>query len=110
MRIIKSAQAQISDTTTTGFGSKNGIGKAGVNLCWHDKPEYKKLNKDQKQELWQWQEQNPGTGGDGGPPKKKVKKAMAEAINKKVAEHLAAKEKEKEQQVSSDESIRNYII
>ena len=42
----KRKQAQISDTTATGFGGKNGIGKTGVYLCWHDKPEYKQLNKE----------------------------------------------------------------
>ena len=34
----KRTQAQISDTNATGFGSKTGIGKNGVHLCWHKKP------------------------------------------------------------------------
>ena len=47
----KRTQAQILDTKATGFGSKTGIVKTGVHLRWHGKPEYMKLNKDQKQEL-----------------------------------------------------------
>ena len=43
-------------------------------------------------------------------PNKKSKKAMAAAIDKKVDERLAVKEKEKEQQLSTDESIRKYIM
>ena len=31
------SQAQISDTNATGFGSKTGICKTGVHLCWHAK-------------------------------------------------------------------------
>ena len=42
--------------------------------------------------------------------KEKDKKAMAASIDKEVDEHLNAKEKEKEKQLSSDESIRNYIM
>ena len=33
----KRTQAQISDTNATGFGSKTGIRKTGVHLCWHAK-------------------------------------------------------------------------
>ena len=35
----KRTQAQISDTNAIGFGSKTGIGKTGVHLSWHEKPE-----------------------------------------------------------------------
>ena len=108
----KRTQAQISDTNATGFGTKSGIGKTGVHLRWHDKPEYKTLNKDQRKELWQWRKDMEDKGIDvgGKNPNKKSKKAMAAAIDRKVDEHLAAKEKEKEQQLSTDESIRKYIM
>ena len=98
----KRTKPQISDTNATGFGSKTGIGKNGVHISWHEKPEYMKLNKDQKQVLWNWRKANKDAGGDVGPKNsnKKAKKAMASEIYKKVDEHLAAKEKEK--QVSSD--------
>ena len=91
----KRTQAQISDTNATGFGSRTGIGKTGVHLCWHEKPEYMKLNKDQKQELWNQRKATKDAGGDVGPKNsyKKAKKAMAAAIDKQVDEHLAAKEK-----------------
>ena len=54
-----------------------------------------KLNKDQKQELWNWRKATKNAGGDVGPKNsnKKAKKAMAAQIDKKVDEHLAAKEK-----------------
>ena len=69
----KRTQAQISDTNATGFGSKTGIGKTGVHLCWHEKPEYMKLNKDQKQELWNWRMATTDAGGDVGPKNSKKK-------------------------------------
>ena len=105
------SQAQISDTNATGFGSKTGIRKTGVHLRWHEKSEYMKLNKDQKQELWNWLKATKYAWGGVGSKNsnKKAKKEMAAAIDKKVDEHLAAKEEEKEKQVSSTESIRNYI-
>ena len=53
-----------------------------------------KLNKDQKQELWNWRKATKDAGGDVGPKNsnKKAKKAMVAAIDKKVDEHLAAKQ------------------
>ena len=108
----KRTQAQISDTNATSFGTKSGMGKTGVHLRWHDKPEYKTLNKDQREELWQWRKDMKDKGIEVGNnnSNKKSKKAMAAAIDRKVNEHLAAKEKEKEQQLSTDESIRKYIM
>ena len=54
-----------------------------------------KLNKDQKQELWNWRKSTKDAGGDIGPKNsnKKAKDAMAAAIDKKVGEHLSANEK-----------------
>ena len=54
-----------------------------------------KLNKYQKQELWNWRKVTKDAGDDVGPKNsnKKAKKAMAVAIDKKVDEHLVAKEK-----------------
>ena len=60
-----------------------------------------KLNKDQKQEIWNWRKVTNDAGGDVGPKNsnKKYKKAMAAAIEKKVDGNLDAREKEKEKQV-----------
>ena len=44
----KRSQAHMSDTNTTGLGSKNVIGTSSVHLCWHPNPEYKKLSQYQK--------------------------------------------------------------
>ena len=86
-------QAQISDKNTTGFESKTGISKTGVHICWHENPEYMRLNKDQKQELWNWRKATKDAGGDVGPKNsnKKSKKAMVAAIDKEVDEHMSTK-------------------
>ena len=40
------------------FGSKPGIGKTGVHLCCHTDAEYKRLKKEQPDELREWRKSN----------------------------------------------------
>ena len=49
-------QAQISDVTLSAKQQSN----TGVDFRWHTKSEYKKLNADQKKELWLWQKTKTG--------------------------------------------------
>jgi hypothetical protein len=69
---IGDATADVAAT----FGDKPGIGKSGVHLRYYEPEEYKKLNKEQKQELREWRDNNPGKGkekGQGkGPSKRKA--------------------------------------
>ena len=48
--------ANISDATLAGKSSS----KTGVDLRWHTKKEYAKLNQDQKRELYEWQQTKDG--------------------------------------------------
>ena len=48
--------AEISDLRLKGKGQS----KTGVDLRWHTKAEYKRLNKAQRQELYQWQQSKDG--------------------------------------------------
>ena len=49
-------RAEISDTQLLGKGSS----ATGVDLRWHTKAEYAKLNKAQRQELYKWQQSKDG--------------------------------------------------
>ena len=66
--------AIISDTTLWGQGSS----KTGVDLWWHTVSEYKKLTKEQRKELYEWQQSNAGRAAV-----KAAKKKLGSA-NKKV--------------------------
>ena len=66
--------AIISDTTLRGQGST----KTGVDLRWHTVSEYKKLTKEQRKELYEWQQSNAGRAAV-----KAAKKKLGSA-NKKI--------------------------
>jgi hypothetical protein len=93
---IKRGAADISDTTAdiAGFGAKPGLGKTGVHLRYHKDTEYRKLNKDQQDELREWRKSadyKPKDKGAGRPSHKKarhIKGAMAAAIEKEVSKRL----------------------
>jgi hypothetical protein len=105
----KRGSADISDTTgedanISSFGTKKGTGSSGVSLRYHTKAEYETLDKAQKEELREWRrgERFKGTKGKGkeAPHKKgggrfETTKAIASAVEKKVAEKLKAMEQEK---------------
>jgi hypothetical protein len=103
----KRSSADISDTTgdeanISSFGTKKGTGSSGVPLRYHTKSEYELLNKDQKDELREWRKgtEFKGRKGKGKEyPSKKGRfdttKAIASAVEKKVAEKMKAMEKEK---------------
>jgi hypothetical protein len=50
---VKRGSADISDTAAdiADFGAKPGLGKTGVHLRYYKDSEYRKLNKDQQDEL-----------------------------------------------------------
>ena len=67
--MIADAQCEVS----SGFGTKQGIGKTGVHLRYHEGNEYRKLSKAQKDELNEWR-RTTDWGGMGKPtPKGKGK-------------------------------------
>ena len=53
---LNPTRPQISDTTLQGKGQST----TGVDLRWHTQEEYKKLSKEQRQELYRWQSTKDG--------------------------------------------------
>jgi hypothetical protein len=97
----KRDNADISDTTgeeveVAAFGAKKGISKTGVHPQYHHYYNYKKLSKDQKDELHEWrtrtgQGKGKGKGKSGKPdarkkPRYDTEKAIASAITKQCRE------------------------
>ena len=121
----KRSAADISDITAdetadvNAFGAKKGIGKSGVHLRYHNFQDYKRLNEEQKDELRAWRETTGSKGKRGRPDtvdkrnnstSKKTKfdneKAIASAVEKKVAEKMKALKKAK----SDDDKTESYIM
>ena len=104
----KRDSVDISDATgdeiqISAFGAKKGIGKTGVHLRYYNSDEYKKLSKEEKDELRDWRKTPQGKGkgrGDKTNTNKKnvsfdTEKAIASAVTKQVAEKMKAVEKAK---------------
>jgi len=101
-RTGKRDHADISDLTgrveqidleISAFGAKKGIGKTGVHLRYHNGDDYKKLSKDQKDELREWRTKTgQGKGKSDSNAKKKqrvafeTEKAIASAVTMQVEE------------------------
>jgi hypothetical protein len=126
----KRGAGDISDTTganISSFGAKEGIGKTGVHLCYHEDDKYATPNRDQMNELREWHLTPEGKkqfkrnkGGKGGAKKgggdfkrQKPDQVMAASVNKQVEKRLAELQK-KADAVSSEEPFnkeaRAYIM
>jgi hypothetical protein len=108
----KRAAADISDMTgeeadVASFGTKKGTGSTGVALRYHKKPDYVKLSKAQRAELKAWRETQTKTNL---PPRRQGQvdrtKAIASAVDKKVAEKLKSMEQER----ASEGATGAYIM
>jgi hypothetical protein len=104
----KRGAADISDLTgeevnVSSFGTKKGTGSTGVSLRYHTVAEYKLLPKDQKDELREWRrggKKGAGFRGKSGKFSSGNKpidrsKAIASAVEKKVAERMKSMEQDK---------------
>ena len=94
--------AQVGDATAdvsaaAGFGTKAGIGKTGVHLRFYEEKEYKKLPKDQRDELRQWREEQRKKGVTFGKKDKKDGKPDrgSSTMTRKEVSALLSKEFEK---------------
>ena len=112
------AEADVSSTTNT----KPSIGKTGVHLRWHKGEEYKLLTKPQRDELWQWREDNPnhpdakppgkGKGNKSkgrGTKREYSKKQISSLVNKRVKFELAKKEDKKKEEEGEQAMIMSLI-
>jgi hypothetical protein len=120
----KRAAADISDTTgeeanVISFGTKKGTGSTGVSLRYHTKAEYKSLTDEQQDELRVWRKARNGgadfEAADNGKSGKKYtskhksndrSKAIASAVDKKVAEKMKSMEQDK----ANDGAVEAYIM
>jgi hypothetical protein len=118
----KSDYAEISDTTGTeadlsAFGAKKGIGRTGDYIRYHSPPEDAKLSKTEKDELGEWRQTSGAGKGKGKPNRGKdfteeqgvcfeTNKAIASAVEKKVAEKLKALDQTK----NKEDEIEAYIM
>jgi hypothetical protein len=115
--------AEISDTHGTevdvsAFGAKKGIRKTGVHLRYHSPPKYAQLTKEEKDELREWRLTSGTEGNKGKSSPKSGKefkkphvrfdqnKAMASAVEKKVAERLNAINQSK----TKEDELKAYIM
>jgi hypothetical protein len=98
---ISDASGAETGANVSAFGAKKGIGSSGVHLRYHSPDEYKKLSKEEKDDLRQWRKTTGSTGKGGKESKSSPKqynpeKAIASAVEKKFAERMKAIEKEKQ--------------
>jgi hypothetical protein len=119
----KRPSAEISDmtgeeATISSFGTKKGIGKTGVHLRYHSPEEYKALTRAQSNELRDWRKSSEGI-----KDKKKARtnpkwqrgskaendKAIASAVERKVALKMKALEDEKTQAAEAEALIMAII-
>jgi hypothetical protein len=120
----KRGAADISDTTgeeanVSSFGSKKGTGSTGVSLRYHTHAEYIQLPDEQKNELREWRDAAKGKGA--GSKGKSVKfspkkhksfdttKAIASAVEKKVAERMKSMEQDKANEGLTEAYIMSIV-
>ena len=80
-------EANISDLSAGEEPLKSGFGKTGVRLGWHNKADYKKLTKDQKNELRQWFDQHPDQKQTVDSAKKSTPRQKKRTLEKREARH-----------------------
>ena len=77
--------ATVAEVNVSGVAAPS-IGTSGVHLRWHKSHEYRELTKDQKQELYQWQKDNPeeaSASRENDAPTKELKKRKKKKGNDK---------------------------
>ena len=108
-----------ADGSTVEISSlKPGMGKTGVHLRWYTKEEFRKLSKEQRNELIEWRSQkkdqkegNNGNNNERGPGKgKNAKKKREAAISAAVDKRIAEKLKETEKDSQDEEGLKAYIM
>ena len=87
---------RIADVST-----KKSIGKTGVELRFYKRDEYKKLSKEQKDELYQWRQQQK---------EKKNQAAGNKSIAAAVAKELAKQKEADSKAQKIDEEFSNYVM
>jgi hypothetical protein len=116
----KRGSADISDmngeeANVSSFGAKKGTGSTGVSFRYYRKGEYKKLSKEEKDELREWREKHGSTKGSdfkgksGKSTPKNKSKSLVSAVEKKVAERIKFLEEEKANEGVTDALIMSIV-
>ena len=94
--------SDVGGEISSGFGTKQGIGKTGVHLRFHKRAEYRQLTPEQKKELNEWRK-TTNWGGQGKPTAKsphsvakqvkfakktKHPKSVAAAVSREISKQL----------------------
>ena len=95
--------ASISSTST-----KPSIGKTGVEFRFYKKPEYRKLSKEQKSELYQWQKSRK-TNTSEKDPNSKVN-GSASDIAAAVSKELEKRKEAEQDELETEKHFEKYIM
>ena len=85
----KSISPQVSDVTLR-HGSQS---KTGVEFRWYTKQEYSKLSKEQRNELYQWQQSKDGKEKIKRSKEERQKKTQGDSPNKRLKSQISSMEK-----------------
>ena len=116
MALQKSLMSPGKDASISSFGTKKGAGSSGVPLRCHTKAEHDLLDRNQKSELRDWRKGKRSKEGKDkrkDAPSKKGKldnmKAVASAVEKKVAEKMKAMEQAKTNEGETEACIMSIV-
>jgi hypothetical protein len=95
------------------FGTKKGTGKMGVHLWYHNIDEYKKLSKEQKDELCKWRTKSghgKGKGDEGSKKRPREAFDQEKAITSAVMKQVTEKMKDVKQAKTNGDEAEAYIM
>ena len=117
----------MADVTVAGCDAATApsIGKTGVHLRWHKYSEYRALTKEQKAELYEWQQNNPDAVAalkanhqtQSKPPQKKAKRTNGpkssmskKLVSKMVAKQVAKAMGQSTEDAKEEDNLRKYLM
>ena len=103
---------QKSEALISSTSAKTSVGKTGVELRFYKRKEYNALTKEQKHELWQWQQNNKAkrnSTSKTSSTKDAKNNDIAAAVAKELNKRKEAEETENEQQANFEKYIMSIV-
>ena len=103
---------QKSEALISSTSAKTSVGKTGVELRFYKRKEYNALTKEQKHELWQWQQNNKAkrnSTSETSSTKDAKNNDIAAAVAKELNKRKEAEETENEQQANFEKYIMSIV-
>ena len=103
---------QKSEALISSTSAKTSVGKTGVELRFYKRKEYNALTKEQKHELWQWQQNNKAkrnSTSKTSSTKDAKNNDIAAAVAKELNRRKEAEETENEQQANFEKYIMSIV-